>query len=60
MQAGYQIQGGGRVDVETRKDLRRVALDVQGPAQVESLTVFLTLSEARAIASALMGAAAEA
>lgn len=61
MQAGYQLKGGGRVDVETKKDLRSVAVQfAPGPDGAGSVTFFLTLSEARAISSALMGAAAEA
>ena len=58
MQAGYKLQDGGRIDVETDKAKRRVIVDFTG---VEVGGVFsLTLSEARAVASALMGCAAEA
>ena len=63
MQAGYQIQDGGRVDVATVKESRRVRVDIAragGNGLSATTTITLTLSEARAISSALMGAAAEA
>jgi len=62
MQAGYRLQDGGRVDVETVKEGRRVRLSfmkdgIKGTAFDAEFT--LTVSEARAVSSALMGAAAE-
>ena len=62
MQAGVKLQDGGRIDVETDKGRRRVKLEVDARPGVAQpiVTLTLTLSEARAISSALMGAAAEA
>lgn len=64
MQAGMKLGGGGRIDVETRKDIRRVSMDVQLPGgdtgECGSVTLYLTISEARSLASSLMGASAEA
>jgi hypothetical protein len=63
LNAGFKLQDGGRVDVESFKDRRRIfvtlmreASDPKGHCQEEFA---LTLSEARAVSSALMGAAAE-
>jgi hypothetical protein len=58
MQAGYKLQDGGRIDVETDKEHRRVRVELQSGPEPGVFT--LTLSEARAVSSALMGAAAEA
>jgi hypothetical protein len=56
MQAGYRLTDGGRIDVESVKDGRRVRVELTG----STAGVFtLTVSEARAVASALMGSAAE-
>lgn len=62
MQAGYRLQDGGRIDVETDKEHRRVrvTLNFTGDGYREPDEFTLTLSEARAVSSALMGAAAEA
>lgn len=58
MNAGWKLQDGGRLDVESVKEGRRVKVEFQRGA--ESIEYTLTLSEARAVSSALMGAAAEA
>jgi len=58
VQAGYKLQDGGRVDVGTVKEARRVRVTLYKFAEPCDFT--LTLSEARAVSSALMGAAAEA
>ena len=66
MHAGYRLADGGRIDVETDKAGRRVRLtlaprevNVNGACGVETDVWTLTLSEARAVASALMGSAAD-
>jgi hypothetical protein len=62
MQAGMKVQDGGRIDVETDKTRRRVNVDIAAgtAADPQDVKLTLTLSEARALSSALMGAAAEA
>ena len=57
MNAGYRMQDGGRIDVVSKKETRRIEIEVN----VSDITCdfTLTVSEARAVASALMGAAAE-
>jgi len=62
MDSGFKLQDGGRIDVVTDKGKRRVRLTLAPDlhqADAED-TYTLTLSEARGVASALMGAAAEA
>ena len=59
MHAGYKLADGGRLDVESDKDARRLRAEFL--TSTGGMTVFtLTLSEARAVSSSLMGAAAEA
>ena len=63
MQAGYRLTDGGRIDVETVKEKRRVKVSLMrdGDHGVSFDFEFtLSLSEARAVSSALMGAAADA
>jgi hypothetical protein len=58
MNSGFRLQDSGRVDVETVKEARRVRVII---SQFDSpdISFYLTLSEARGISSALMGAAAD-
>ena len=58
MNSGFKIQDGGRIDVETAKEARRVRVTLAQLNQLDAVFT-LTLSEARGIASALMGAAAD-
>lgn len=61
MEAGWKMQDGGRLDVLSHKGTRRVLVeyrrDASAPEPDETFT--FTVSEARAVSSALMGAAAD-
>jgi len=58
MNAGFKLADGGRVDVESVKETRRVLVEYITSTGGQ-LKFTATLSETRAISSALMGAAAE-
>ena len=59
MNSGFKLQDGGRIDVETFNEGRRVKVIIS-QFDAPDLSFYVTLSEARGISSALMGAAAEA
>jgi hypothetical protein len=59
MHAGYRLEDGHRVDVSSDKTTRRVRVEIACET-AEKAEFSCTPSEARAIASAFMGAAHEA
>ncbi len=59
MNSGFKLQDGGRIDVETDKGARRVRVALSDTDSHDEAVFTLTLSEARGISSALMGAAAD-
>jgi len=59
MNSGFKLQDGGRIDVETDKGSRRVRVSLADTDSHDEAVFTLTLSEARGISSALMGAAAD-